>query len=628
MRREDVFVQVRRRNLTRVGTITSAYLQLTATLRWSNVGSWELKLPGDHPLADELSTAGSGIIVSLRGQVAFSGPTVKPMRVRDRVNPDGTLTFAGVTDEIVLADALAFPSPSIANPAAQTAANDVRTGTAESLMRQYVAANLVAGTAPAGRLSGLRQFIRLGGSDLARGVTLTKSPRFQNLLELLQEISTLSPDLGFRVVQRGTELAFEIVKAADRRGFVSFDIDNGSVTSEQIEQSGPSLTRAIVAGQGVGVDRLIVQRTTADSLAGEATWGRVVERFIDRRDASVLAELNQSGDEPLIAEGSAATSVKLVPSDDQTMLYGIDWNAGDLVRVIVDGSVSESNVTGAAFIVDDSGVFVGASLGDVANFDKSVSLVKRVDDIEQRTSKLERVESGSGDIAALLAALLPAGTITQTARTTAPDGYLLCQGQAVSRTEFASLFSAIGTVYGVGNGSTTFGIPDMRGRAAVGLSATETEFDSLNEAGGVKSVSLTAAQNGEHTHTQNAHTHDVSDPGHNHSQNSHNHSQDSHNHSQNAHSHVLRGPVWRESGGNVQGVTGSGASVDQGLRSNATTATNNATTATNNATTATNNSSTTGLSVANGTAVNQNSGSGQAHENLQPYRVLNFQIKT
>ncbi len=56
-----------------------------------------------------------------------------------------------------------------------------------------------------------------------------------------------------------------------------------------------------------------------------------------------------------------------------------------------------------------------------------------------------------------------AGNIIMTASATAPTGYLLCDGSAISRTDFADLFARIGTAYGVGDGSTTFNIPDTRG---------------------------------------------------------------------------------------------------------------------------------------------------------------------
>lgn len=61
---------------------------------------------------------------------------------------------------------------------------------------------------------------------------------------------------------------------------------------------------------------------------------------------------------------------------------------------------------------------------------------------------------------------LPAGSMVDFAGTTAPSGWLMCDGAAVSRTTYASLFAALGTAYGSGDGSTTFNLPDYRGRFA------------------------------------------------------------------------------------------------------------------------------------------------------------------
>lgn len=61
---------------------------------------------------------------------------------------------------------------------------------------------------------------------------------------------------------------------------------------------------------------------------------------------------------------------------------------------------------------------------------------------------------------------MPSGSMVDYAGTTAPSGWLMCDGSAISRTTYANLFSAIGTSYGVGNGSSTFNLPDFRGRFA------------------------------------------------------------------------------------------------------------------------------------------------------------------
>lgn len=64
---------------------------------------------------------------------------------------------------------------------------------------------------------------------------------------------------------------------------------------------------------------------------------------------------------------------------------------------------------------------------------------------------------------ALASAGAPTGQLADFAMNDAPTGWLECDGSAVSRTDYADLFSAIGTVWGEGNGSTTFNLPDMRG---------------------------------------------------------------------------------------------------------------------------------------------------------------------
>ena len=64
--------------------------------------------------------------------------------------------------------------------------------------------------------------------------------------------------------------------------------------------------------------------------------------------------------------------------------------------------------------------------------------------------------------------LMPAGTVVSYSGSSAPSGWLLCYGQAVSRTTYAGLFSAISTTYGTGDGSTTFNLPDLRGRVVAG----------------------------------------------------------------------------------------------------------------------------------------------------------------
>ncbi len=136
----------------------------------------------------------------------------------------------------------------------------------------------------------------------------------------------------------------------------------------------------------------------------------------------------------------------------------------------------------------------------------------------QMNSGATAAEWGNGTL------ITPTGAVMPYAGSTAPSGWLLCYGQAVSRTTYAVLYAVIGTTYGVGDGSTTFNVPDLRGRAAIGLdnmggsaASRVAAATSLGGAAGAETVNLA------HTHTTGDHTLTVTEiPPHEHTLNSQN----------------------------------------------------------------------------------------------------------
>lgn len=103
----------------------------------------------------------------------------------------------------------------------------------------------------------------------------------------------------------------------------------------------------------------------------------------------------------------------------------------------------------------------------------------------------------TGQLDALLRAYAPPGEMKMFAGSAAPSGYLLCQGQAVSRTGVtAALFAAIGTTWGNGDGSTTFNVPDMRRRVPVGAGGTGTSVlgNAIGNTGGEEAHTLIQAE--------------------------------------------------------------------------------------------------------------------------------------
>lgn len=96
----------------------------------------------------------------------------------------------------------------------------------------------------------------------------------------------------------------------------------------------------------------------------------------------------------------------------------------------------------------------------------------------------------------------PAGTIKLYAGASAPTGYLICDGTAVSRTTYADLFTAIGTTFGAGNGTTTFNVPDFRRRVPVGAGGTGTGTlgNALGNTGGAETHTLATSEMPAHQH--------------------------------------------------------------------------------------------------------------------------------
>ena len=95
---------------------------------------------------------------------------------------------------------------------------------------------------------------------------------------------------------------------------------------------------------------------------------------------------------------------------------------------------------------------------------------------------------------------LPVGTIIPYAGTTIPSNYMKCEGQELSRIEYDILFSAIGTTYGVGDGTTTFNLPNLKGKVITGIDSNDTDFDTLGETGGEKTHTLTVNEMPSHNH--------------------------------------------------------------------------------------------------------------------------------
>ena len=131
---------------------------------------------------------------------------------------------------------------------------------------------------------------------------------------------------------------------------------------------------------------------------------------------------------------------------------------------------------------------------------------------DQQTSTATQLANLDNSVSAHVS---PVGTVMAYAGSGAPTYWLLCNGGAISRSTYSELFSAIGTTYGSGDGSSTFNLPDLRGRvvAGVGASGTPLSSFSLGSTGGNETEVLSVAQIPQHQHAIYCSNDDARDSG-------------------------------------------------------------------------------------------------------------------
>lgn len=97
---------------------------------------------------------------------------------------------------------------------------------------------------------------------------------------------------------------------------------------------------------------------------------------------------------------------------------------------------------------------------------------------------------------------VPIGTVVPFAGSNAPKGWLICDGSAISREIYANLFEVIDSTFGGGDGTTTFNIPNLKGKIPVGLNSDDSDFNILGKTGGEKTHILTSNEMPSHNHRQ------------------------------------------------------------------------------------------------------------------------------
>jgi hypothetical protein len=296
------------------------YNAATIVQRFNEVSTFQLQLPADTPAARILTSSARPRILAVderTGQVFQSGPVIR--FERSSSDQGEQLEVFGVDDLVWLRRRIVHPQPGSAAPPYSTTEDDTRTGAASVVLAGYVDRNAGPGAVPARQVPGLTVPV-----PAAFGPTITLSGRYQNLLEFLRPAATAA-GVGLRV----RNLAFSVFQPAAR---AVFSIDLGTLAGWLSTAEAPDTNYVYVGGGGEGVARLITEYSDP---ATQPTWGRS-ETFRDRRDTTVVAELDQSGAEAL-AEGARPPGVQLEVLDTDSQQFIRDWNVGDRATVRIGG---------------------------------------------------------------------------------------------------------------------------------------------------------------------------------------------------------------------------------------------------------------------------------------------------
>ncbi|MFJ3601928.1 siphovirus ReqiPepy6 Gp37-like family protein [Streptomyces anulatus] len=372
-------VYVRNPELARIGTIDD-YTSLTVIPRYNAIGSFVLEISADSGKANLLAEGNGLIIRTADGTLVDSGPirTVDWSRSKDDPGA-GKLTVGGVSDTELLARYTCWPAPGSVIGSQADTVYKISAVVAETAMRTLVTLN-----AGPGALASRKNPLLTLATNGNRGPVVTRQlNQFDSLLAVLTDIANAA-SLGFRVVQVGSGLQFQVYEPTDRSGTARFAFDLGNLTDANYTTTPPTCTRAVVVAGGQSSPRSCKTVDRADPLFP----GLLIEQFVDltsvdTASVDLVAQMDQAANEALTA-GAGQGSLAISPIDIPLLQYGRDYQVGDTVSAKVRDSwmtdvVREVTLTCTASEGTTVKAAVGSSDGDgtVARIYKYLAQIKR-----------------------------------------------------------------------------------------------------------------------------------------------------------------------------------------------------------------------------------------------------------
>ena len=239
-----------------------------------------------------------------------------------------------------------------------------------------------------------------------------------------------------------------------------------SISTETLTVSGKTTTGTLEASSAT----VSGQTTTGTLAAGDTTvTGSITTTGLTVTGATSVPTANEGDSSKTIAntEFVTAKAGNYLPLSGGTMTGSIQYV--DNGKVFAIGHTAAGNVDLGWNFVNKEGAGIGLRSTDYASSPGEFTLFARdANNFSSLTGKPD------GSLTWNNQPLLPVGIVQAFAGSTIPQGWLLCDGSAVSRTTYAKLFSVIGTTYGAGNGSTTFNLPNLVDRFVEGSATAGT----------------------------------------------------------------------------------------------------------------------------------------------------------
>lgn len=343
----------------------------TAVLRDADVGTFQVTASSDELAA---RMRGGWRVLIQDGRTVVSGPVTE-------IAPDlaeKTVTFTGVSDLVHVEDRIVYPDPGRAAEAQTADAYYKRKGPAETAIRDMIHANAGTGAIPERRVDGFTVT-----SSQGRGTVVSTNLRYKNLLEEARNLGRLGGVTFDAVQEQDSRIILRFRVPMDRARAVRFSDSNGGVTDGSYSLAAPTATTVLVAGQGVGTDRTILERHRA------TTWGRRIEMFKDQRDTDEQDQLEQSATDQL-DDGQAGATASFTVTETPGLVYGDDYQLGDTVTAQLGTAVITEPVRAVELTWDGHGRTAALTLGDHDQADdKTPAWVKHVKKLDARVRGLE-----------------------------------------------------------------------------------------------------------------------------------------------------------------------------------------------------------------------------------------------